>query len=824
MKKNTLFIVSIFLFANFVFSQPVKNYNAAEIKLMIDKLHILGSVLYVAAHPDDENTSALAHFSLNRKLRTGYLALTRGDGGQNLIGSEKGDLIGVIRTYELLEGRKIDHASQFFSRAIDFGYTKSVDETFEKWGKDAILSDIVWTYRTFKPDVIITRFPPGGIQTHGQHTASAQLAVEAFNMAGDHDYFPEQLVYTDAWQPKRIVWDSWLPYYSDTVDINQFVTEDIGAFNNLLGMSSTEISALSRSKHKSQGFGARGYRGSRIAYFKHLAGDSAANSLFEGIDLTWDRISDSSDVENIVERIQMEFDVNDPSKSIPQLITLYSTLKRMNQSFLVKQKIEEVKSIIRAAAGLWFEAIAEDYSIVPGQSIKINFEAVNRSNTDIILKSLSVSFDNYTFTIDSTLGNNVNVSFEKSIQVPRETKITQPYWLKELHGENLFTVPNLQKRNAAVINPIQVSYKLNIEGEEFTFSTPILYRWTDRVNGEQYRNLEVRPPVTINIDRNIFLFNNGTSKTISLNVKSFVDSASGEVVISLPMGLSVDSESKKFFIEKKYGEQQLEFSVNAPGIIQIIIPSIYIEYEGKKYDKEFIEINHDHIPVVSLFPDIKPKFISFDIQNGVHNIGYVEGAGDDVKEILEELGYNVTELKDAMFDYNDLSQFDTIVTGVRAYNTRDRIKFFNEDLLNYVKNGGTLIVQYNVSYGLQTEAMGPYPFTITHDRVTDENSHVKLLDEEHPLLNYPNKITQTDFDNWVQERGLYFARDWDEKYETIIGWNDPGENLLEGGLLYAKYGKGVFIYTGISFFRQLPAGVIGAYKLFVNLLNGGTNE
>ena len=816
--RFSFYILFLILLLNTILiGQPEKIKDPAEIYLAVEKLNVLGSVLYVGAHPDDENTGVLAYFSKGEKYRTAYLALTRGDGGQNLIGSEKGFEIGILRTEELLQARSVDGAEQFFSRAIDFGYSKSPEETFDIWGKEEVLKDVVWVIRKFKPDVIITRFPFGSSGGHGHHTASAILAKEAFHAAADPKVFPEQLEFVEPWQAKSIYWNYWRP--NDTAGLIEI---DIGKYNSFLGKSYTEVSALSRSMHKSQGFGATGSRGTKYEYFQLIDGEQTDSNLFEDINTTWTRIENGKPIGEKINQVLSNFNLSDPSSSVPALIEIYNELQKLKNNYWVEQKKREVLNIIKSCAGLWMEAIAEDYSVSPGASINVKTTLVNRSKLPFKITKIefpTIPIDN---DLNITLKNNKPVPLDNVISIPNDYEISQPYWLEKEAGEGLFNVPDLQKIGKPKIKTsIPVRVHINYKGSKLEYELPLLYRWNDRVDGELYRPFEIRPPVTINTGGKVIVFPDDKSKKIQIKLKGNKAGIKGKVYLENSDGWKVSPESIPFSIQNKYDEKLIEFSITPPEEQGEINVKVVAEVDGKKYDKSLVEISYPHIPTEVYFPQSDIKLVRLDIKTFDEKIGYIIGSGDDIPEYLHGLGYDVTILTEQDLEETDLTNFDVIIAGIRAYNTNDRIKYAQPKLMEFVKNGGTFIVQYNVSYGLQVENFGPYPFSLSRDRITDENAELKFVDPSHQLLNFPNQITQSDFDGWVQERGLYFANEWDDRYQTILAGHDPGENDLKGSILFTKYGKGIFIYTGISWFRQLPAGVPGAYRLFVNLISVG---
>ncbi len=820
LKPNQTFIfLYIVLFNSILFSQASQLMNSSEIILALEKLNTLSSVLYLAAHPDDENTGVLAYFSKGEKYRTGYLALTRGDGGQNLIGSETGEQIGIIRTQELLEARKIDGAEQFFTRAIDFGYSKSPEETFKFWGKESILSDVVWVIRNFKPDIIITRFPIDGSGGHGHHTASAILAEEAFYAAADSTKFIKQLKFVKPWQTKSLYWNKWRPNPEETIGL---LNIDIGQYNPLFAESYSELAAKSRSMHKSQGFGATGRRGTNPEYFEFFAGDKPLKNLFENIDTTWNRVEGSLDIQRNINIIIKTFNPQKPSDSLPQLNNLFTNISGIKNNYWVDQKKKELLKIIQSCAGLWFEAIADDYSTSPGNSINISTTLVIRSNSDFTLKKLIFENNLADTSISLELQNNNPVSINSKIFIPLDYQISQPYWLMENNNGSIFEV-NDQKLIGLSENPASVSVTAKIKSgnSELEFNFPLLYRWNDRVKGELYRTFEIRPPVVASIDKNVLIFSNNNENEIKVKLKSNTENISGKFRLNGNLKWKVTPTETKFSFNEKYEEKNLTFKITPPNIVDEAYLVSEIIINDKKYNNDLIEISYDHIPTQTYFPESKIKVVKMDLNKFDDTVGYIMGAGDEIPKALQNLGYKVILLDDSKLENENLQNYNAIITGIRAYNTRDRLKYYQPKLMEYVKNGGTLIVQYNVSFGLQTENIGPYNFNIGRDRVSEEDAEIKILDPQNPFLNYPNKITKVDFDNWIQARGLYFAENWDEKYTPIFSSHDTNESEKKGSLIYTQYGKGIFIYTGLSFFRELPAGVPGAVRLFVNLISAG---
>ena len=810
------------LFINLSNAQPPKTFDAADIQIALKKLSVLGSALYIGAHPDDENTALLSYLAKGRYLRTAYLSMTRGEGGQNLIGSEQGDLMGVIRTQELLAARRIDGAEQFFTRAIDFGYSKTSEEALRIWNKEEVLSDVVRIIRKFQPDVIITRFSPtlGG---HGHHTASAILAREAFDAAGDPLRFPEQLRELKPWKPKRIVFN--LARFLDVaIDTVHSLRVDVGEYSPLLGRSFTEIAGLSRSMHKSQGFGAAQARGENINYFQHTAGDSAKQDLFDGIDLSWSRVKNGEQVEKILQEAVDAYNPQNPSAILPTLLRAHAELKKLPDDPWVSLKRKELLEVIKACAGLWFEVIASDYSATPGSELSVMSTVLNRSHVPIKLDRIALSYRSTDTSVNLPLLYNKPVSASLLAHIPRDMRFSQPYWLDEKPQPGTYNVPD---RNL-IGNPenppaLAARATVSISGESIVLDAPVQYRWVDPVEGELYRSVEVVPPVAINMDEKNYLFNGEIEKKVTVKLHADISDARGTVQLALPSGWLADPSSSPFSLKHKNDEQDLSFTVRSPehpraGISSVESFTAGVTTPDGMTSRGIHTIQYSHIPRQTILPHADGNLVRLQLQTNKRSIGYIMGSGDAVPVALRQMGYTVTLLSDEDLANDDLGVFETVIAGVRAYNTRHQLISVQQRLMDYVKHGGTYIVQYVTQQKPESENLGPYPFSIGRDRVTVEDAPVLFVDPNHPLLNDPNKITQEDFQGWVQERGLNFAGKWDSTYQTVLSSHDPGEQPLPGGLLVARFGKGYYIYTGYSFFRQLPAGVPGAYRLFANLV------
>ena len=799
--------------------------NASEIELALEKLNVLGRVLYIAAHPDDENTNLMALWSNGSLYDAAYLSITRGDGGQNLIGPELRERLGVIRTEELLAARRIDHGKQFFSRAVDFGFSKTAEEALRLWGHDKILSDVVWVIRKFQPDVIVTRFSPEDQRTHGHHTASAILAQEAFTAAADPRRFPEQLAFVKPWQATRIVWNTSPFFFSNRnlpFDPTGLTVLEAGGYNPLLGKAYTEIAAASLSMHKSQGVGSPPRRGARKEYFKLLEGKPMTGSLFDGINTTWSRVPGSDQVAADIHRILSQFRSTDPAASLPELLKLRHTLSEMKDDSWIPEKKSAVDEIIAECLGLHLEASTSNATFNPGQTATIKLEAINRSTVPGTLKNVRCLDSTDSIKIDASLPTNEMVTKDLSCKISENSYYSQPYWLRKPGTVGAFDVDD-QTLVGLPENPPELPLEvlLQVSGQELRYVLDTKYRTVDPVAGELRRALVIAPPVFAKVTDNVLIFPTNEAKAVSVHVIAATGPVKGELNLAVPEGWKVNPASIPIDLKNANAEMTATFTVTPPeqdtqGTLRAVV-----SVNGRDYSFERVRISYPHIGVQTLMPQSEVKVVRADIRKKGDRIGYIPGAGDDVPECLRQIGYSVKILSESDITAANLAQFSAVVLGIRAYNTQDRVFNWLPELFEYAKAGGVVIVQYNTLADLKTEQFGPYPLEISRDRVTDENAEVRVLAPTHPLVTTPNKITPKDFEGWVQERGLYFPKTWDPAWVPILSSNDPNEKPLDGGLLFAKVGKGFFIYTSYSWFRELPAGVPGAYRLFANMLSLG---
>jgi LmbE family N-acetylglucosaminyl deacetylase len=798
-------------------AQTPESLSSGEIFVRLQKLNVLGSVLYVAAHPDDENTRLLAYLSKERLYRTGYLSMTRGDGGQNLIGEEQGVELGLIRTQELLAARRIDGAEQFFTRAYDFGFSKSTEEALRVWEREKILSDVVWMIRKFQPDVIITRFPEDSRAGHGHHSASAVLAHEAFAAAADSSRFPDQLANgLRPWQAKRLLWNTFNFGGLNTTSENQLKI-DVGGFNPVLGVSYGEMAAESRSQHKSQGFGIPRSRGEAFEYFSTVVGDVPTLDLMDGVETSWSRVAGAGQIANLVNKLIQDYALSHPERSVPGLVVLYQKLAQLKDSYWKAQKMKETASLIAACSGLWLEASVHTPYVAQGDKLQINITAIARLPGDLTLREIRV--DGFDSSCSRRLDTDKNYSFPAEIQVASDKPISQPYWLVQPMASGSFNVSNQQQIGDAQGRPAyEVEFTVQVSGQDFTFMRPVQYKYSDAVKGEIYEPLAVLPPVTGEFEPGLLVFTSMQEKDFAVRIKKQT-LRDIQPVFELTTAPGIEERKRTSFQDGKllYTSRPLAKDQN------VAYTSLVAEDHGKRDSlMDLRTISYAHIPRIDYFRPAKIKFVAADVVIAGKRIGYIEGSGDKVPEALNQMGYQVIMLKEKDINPSTLESLDAVVTGVRAYDVHDWLQDKYDVLMDFVRQGGNLIVQYNRNtvFGPQRlkTKIGPYPFTIANVRVTDENAKVSFLLPSHPVLNYPNKITDRDFEDWVQERGIYFAGQQDSAYQSILSMNDQGEPARTGSLIVADFGKGKFVYTGLDFFRELPAGVPGAYRLMANLI------
>ena len=802
------------------FAQSPKTYSSSEIFQQIKKLNVLASVLYVAAHPDDENNALLPWFAKEKLWRTAYLSLTRGDGGQNLIGDEQGIELGLIRTQELLAARRVDGAEQYFTRAYEFGFSKSAAEALRIWDKEKILSDVVWVIRKYQPDIIIKRFPPDKRAGHGHHAASSILAQEAFTAAADPTKFPEQFKYgVKPWQAKRILWNTYNFGGNNTTSEDQ-IKIDIGGYNPLIGKSYGELGGEARTMHKSQGEGRPRRRGESYEYFVTTGGEPMKNDLMDGIITSWKRIPGGEPIEAMINAIIAIYNIAQPDLSVPSLVKLYQAINALPESNWRNKKLDETEQIIEECTGLFVEAISSQPQVVQGGDLGINFVLNKRENVNAFLKNISV--ENFDSAFTTTLPTNQNVSVNKTLHIAGNKQISQPYWLVYPLKGGTFDVRDQTLIGKAQNDPsFEASFLVNIDGEDFVIKKPVQYRYTDPVKGDTYEPIPVLPKIELSYTKDNFISLNGAPVKAIIHLKSNLDnSETYKVVQEYSKNWATDIPSFTYDTKDTkdvYKTATFTSKTNETNNSE----EIHLKTSDGNYNGYTKTISYNHIPTITYFPEAKAHLVKLDIKIIGKKIGYIIGAGDKVPDALKDMGYDVTTLTEKDITDENLKQYDAIITGIRAYNLYEYLTDKNDVLMRYVKNGGNMIVQYMKSnqVGNKNITVGPYPFKISSgSRVTEEDAKVNFLLPGNPALNYPNKITEKDFEGWVQERSTYQAVQLDPHYETPLGMHDTGEEQCNGSLAIAKYGKGNFVYASLVFFRQLPDGVPGAYRLMANLI------
>ncbi|GAA5083455.1 hypothetical protein GCM10023210_02150 [Chryseobacterium ginsengisoli] len=831
-KVSTVFILGLYT----VFSaQQIRPSKSSEIYREIKTLKHLPKVLYLAAHPDDENTGLLSWLINDQNVETGYLSLTRGDGGQNLLGTEQGAALGLIRTHELLEARKLDGAQQFFTRAIDFGFSKNTTDTFKQWDENSIIADVVWVIRTFRPDVIICRFPPTAAAGHGQHAASAVVAEKAFKLAGDKTAFPNQLKYVNVCQPKRILWNTFRFGNNNTTAENQLKVT-VGQYDAQLGMGYGELAGLSRSLHKSQGAGTQSVAGIKTEYFSHVDGESAKSTLFDGVTKTWTK-EGSADIDQSLDKIIANFNFNNPEQSLPDLLVLRKKVLALKDSDLKNDKIKSLDNIILGCVGFMGEVVTNQAEAVAGDHYNFRLNLISRAANPVVLEDVQW-LNNQSENFNRKLSKDSLITIQHDIQIPSDAALTEPYWLaKPAKDAATFSVPNDTLVGLPEAeSPLNVLLNLKIGSEKFQVKLPLSFKKLDPVRGDVVEALRIVPALELKFTQPLYLVKENEDLHLSLNFKINSNKQFNNGKINL------------LYNGERLGGGDLK-SINGKDVtVDYVIPKAKLASiksnqlqldanfvaDGVTYNKKQVLIQYPHLPSLQYFAPATVAVMKGDIQAKVKKVGYIQGAGDFIPEFLRIAGVQVDVLKDEDFygnldesggngGQNKLSQYDAIVLGVRVNNTERKLGRWMPFLWSYVKGGGNLVMQYNTNQDTTLDQLGMYNFSIANKRVTEENAAVTFLNPNHKLLNFPNKITADDFKGWVQERGAYFPDKWDAAYEPLFEMHDTGEEPLKGSTLYAKYGKGNFIYTPLAFFRQLPAGNVGAARLFFNFLSAQKN-
>lgn len=791
----------------------------------------LGTVLHIAAHPDDENTQLITYLARGRGYRTAYLSLTRGDGGQNEIGAEFDEKLGVARTQELLAARRLDGGRQFFTRAIDFGYSKSPEETLRFWDREQVLGDVVRVIRAFRPDVIVTRFPiPPGSGGHGHHTASGILGVEAFQLAGDPRAYPEQLTQgLTPWQPKRVLWNGGGGGRGAGALNNATIRVDIGGTDPVTGEGFGAIASRSRGLHITQGFGGFGGRGGgggpNVQTFMHMGGEPAEHDLMDGIDTTWARVPGGMEIGSLTERVISDFKPENPAASVPALLEIRSKLAKLPADPLVNDKRLELDRIVQKCLGLSVSTRSPQPEVQPGQVSKLVATASMAGAVPVLWKETRIRSTAEAFAVGSTLRTGLAERKEMAFNVPRDAAVTHPYWLRSEGRSGLSRVDDPKLIGTPENEPaFPVEHVFEVGGQTLVVPDELLFV-ADAAETKP-RRVDVVPPASIRFLADVSLFRPGATRPVAIEVSASLGAVAGQLEFSAPDGWHVSPVSRPFQLSAAGAKTELVFEVTAPPRTASVKGVARAEIGGRRYSHQRVEINYSHLPFMLLQPAAQARLVSLDFATRGRAVGYVPGAGDATAQALEQLGYAVTTLTGADLIPEKLARLDAVVIGVRAFNERSDLAPNLGHLFAFVENGGTVVAQYNRPGGGSTQAMGPYALSIQGPapqwRVTDETAPVKFLVPDHPALITPNRIGDADFEGWFQERGAYFPSSWDkDRYTPILAMSDPGEPPLDSSVLIARHGRGHYVYTGLAFFRQLPAGVPGAYRLFANLVSLG---
>ena len=816
-----LFWGSIYICGSAQSTQP----NSAQIYEELEKFNFLGSALYLAAHPDDENTRLISYLSNGIHARTAYLSLTRGDGGQNLIGTEIQDLLGVIRSQELQMARATDGGQQFFTRANDFGFSKHPDETLRIWDKEKVLEDVLYVIRTFKPDIIVNRFDhrtPG--KTHGHHTSSAMLSVEAFDLAGDPTVYPEQAKMVGTWQPHRQFMNtSWWFYGSrenfEKADKTNLISVDAGPYYPTLGISNGEIAAQARSKHRSQGFGSGGGRGSYQEFLEIINGDIPKDkeNMFDGVNTTWTRVEGGASIKMKMDKVMEDYDFRNPAAIVPQLLDIYDEVIKIKDDHWREIKLEHLTEIILNCYGIYAEASTDTQTTTHGDSLEVELEIANRNQLPIQVSEIRINGKDK--NIKQEIEANTESKWFKNIFIDKEIPHSNPYWLNEPRALGVYKVEDPLLRTLPQ-SPAALTalFTIDVSGRALKVKRDVIYKYVNPAEGEIKQPLAVIPAATLTFSKEMYLFANTNSEKIEVKVRAGKNDVNGTLELDVPQGWTIEPNKIAIDIPLKLQEKSYSFLLTPPEDRSKTLITAQCTIDGIVCNKSLTNIDYDHIPLQTVLKPAQSVIVKVPIKKGGKSIGYVMGAGDKIPENLRNVGYNVTLLEATNLPNLDLDKYNAIVIGIRAYNTLKELKIYNQHLFDYAERGGTVITQYNTSRRLNFDDLAPYPIKLFRGRVTDENAEMRILAPDHRVLNYPNKITSEDFNGWVQERGLYFAEEWAPEYTAIFSANDKGEDPLNGSMLVAEHGEGYFVYTSLSWFRELPAGVPGAYRIFANML------
>ncbi|HEX2076446.1 MAG TPA: PIG-L family deacetylase [Longimicrobium sp.] len=826
--------------------------GAAALGLQLRTLGTTKRVLMIGAHPDDEDTQLLARLALEEGADVAYLSLTRGEGGQNGIGPELGEGLGLLRTEELLAARRVDGARQFFTRAYDFGFSKSAEETFRHWPREEVLRDVVYVIRNYRPDVIVTVFSGTPRDGHGQHQVSAMLAHEAFRAAADPERFPRML---RPWQAAKL--------YQSMRGIAEGATVriPIGNLDPLIGRSPFQLAMASRSRHRSQDMGRPELPGPRWGTLRRIfpEGGGPEPSMWAGVDTTLaiDGPAESTTARALVryqqqvEAVRARFNPLDPRASAAGLLEALNTLQLAHDSLprtngvadLSDDIADEIAKLDEAAVtalGLVIDAVADDSRVAPGQTVNVEITLWNGGGEPIRLRDLTPEMPHDPRWSAEPVDGELQEGHEVApgamltrrwrVRVPEGGELTEPYFLRQSRDGDLYRW-DPDERGVRITEPFEPPALTacgagEVNGTFLNFCTEVTFREVDLRQGELRRPLMIVPAVSVLLEPRTRVLSTASPRPVPYTVRLAAEQPggiAGTLRLEVPAGWRAEPASVPVRFGAPGDVREVRFTVHAPAGARAgdhPVSAVFIAENGERFTRGVQVIDYPHVRARPLYHDAASIVRAFDVRvpQGLR-VGYVEGAGEEGPAFLQNLG-----ITPELLDADDLAEgaldsLDVIVLGSRAYEVRTDLMAHNRRLLDWVERGGTMIVQYN-KYEIVEGSFTPFPITMArpHGRVSDENAPMRILDPAHPVFTTPNRITDADFEGWVQERGLYFAETWDPAYTPLLESADPGEPPLRGGLLVARHGRGTYVYTGLAFFRQFPEGVPGAYRLFANLL------
>ncbi|MDH3493723.1 MAG: PIG-L family deacetylase [Acidobacteriota bacterium] len=834
--------------------RPIYDQGAIGLGQMLKKIGNTKRIMHIGAHPDDEDSDMLAYLARKENARAVYLSLTRGDGGQNVIGPELFEALGVIRAEELLQARTLDGAEQMFTRAFDYGYSKTLAEAQRNWDEEIIKCDVVRAIRKFRPQVVVPRFGGTPRDGHGQHQFAGYIAPIAVKAAADADECKDA---GPAWKVSKFyVGQGFRDTNAPTLSMNT------GEYDHLIGRSYYEIAAQGRSQHKTQEQGGTELKGDRFSGVNLLDSDfvvrGAEESMFDGVDTSYrSLVRDQPAVADVLQKIEQDFKkgvyevrLSNPAGATAVLLSTRASLKQLvdkerrlseTDRIDIRAKISEFDAAIRHSAGLQIDALTNSETAADEEVIGALVNVFFPDDSGIAVKSIHLDTpEGWDITEGETgaaddsprarfFRETPSVTKSFGVEIPKFAKPTQPYFLESSRDGYLYRWENGPNQNRP-FQPALMSAVVNIEieGTEIEYRQPVEYRYADDTRGEIRRNFNVVPKVSVDLDQHLLVVTGSaqtTERHLSLNIRSNSEKAvQGTANLLLPKGWKVRPASKSFAISKKGGATSFDCTViipanTKPGEYKIIATATVGD---RMFDATMNTISYDHIQTHRYYTPAETKVVIAELEVAPVTVGYVMGSGDSGPEALRQIGVEVELLDDKALTSGDLSRFDTIMIGIRASETNPAFIANNQRLLDYAKAGGTLIVQYQ-KFPFQSLNLAPYPVQF-NARVAEEDARVNILEPGHPVFNYPNKITQKDFEGWVQERNLYAFRSFDEEYTPLLEAHDTGEDENKGGMVYTKLGEGQYMYVSYAFFRQLPAGVPGAYRLFANIVSLGNRD